>query len=157
MNSREKVPLDRVLNLLGTEQALLQSQRRRQAAVWRGEKLDYLPLLLAGGSIPERKNFPSYNLKEQFFTKEKMLYEQVWAVLSTVRAGGDALPSLRANLGTGFLASVFGLEEEVFEDKMPWLKKHLRKDEIKKPSTREFKPNFREGLDTKSKRVYEFF
>ena len=59
MNSREKVPLDRVLNLLGTEQALLQSQRRRQAAVWRGEKLDYLPLLLAGGSISERKFFPS--------------------------------------------------------------------------------------------------
>ena len=53
------MPLDRVLNLLGTEQALLQSQRRRQAAVWRGEKLDYLPLLLAGGSISERKFFPS--------------------------------------------------------------------------------------------------
>ncbi len=152
-----RVPLDKVLNLLGAEQAPLQSQRRRQAAVWRGEKLDYLPLLLAGGSTLERKNFPSYNLKEQFFDKEKMLYEQAWAALSTVRAGGDALPSVRANLGTGFLASVFGLEEEVFADKMPWLKEHLRKEEIKKLSVEGLNPISEKDLISRAKEYMGFF
>ncbi len=156
MNTSSRVPLDKVLNLLGAEQAPLQSQAR-QAAVWRGEKLDYLPLLLAGGSILERKNSPSYNLKEQFFDKEKMLYEQAWAALSTVRAGGDALPSVRANLGTGFLASVFGLEEEVFADKMPWLKEHLKKEEIKKLSVEGLNPISEKGLISRAKEYMGFF
>ncbi len=157
MCASSRVPLDKVLALLQAEQALLLQSQARQEAVWRGEEVDYLPLLLAGGSVPERKNLPSYNLKEQFFDQEKMLYEQAWAALSTVRAKSDALPSVRANLGTGFLASVFGLEQEVFADKMPWLKKHLRKDEIEKFSEESLSPISDKGLIPRAKEYMNFF
>ena len=157
MNSKEKIPLDKVLSLFNPYPEKIISCQRQQAAVWRGEEVDYLPLLLAGGSIPERGDFPSYNLKEQFFDKEKMLYEQALVALATVRAGGSALPSVRANLGTSFLASVFGLEQEVFEDKMPWLKKHLTKDEIKKLSIEDLTPISEKGLLPRAKEYMNFF
>ena len=69
-------------------------------------------------------------MRGQFFEKEKMLVEQLWSALTANRGESDSQISIRANLGTGFIPTVFGLEETVTEDKMPWLKEHLTKEEI---------------------------
>jgi hypothetical protein len=42
----------------------------------------------------------------------------------------DRVPSVRANMGTGVLVSCMGKNQLVFEDKMPWLKEHLTKEEV---------------------------
>ena len=152
--SDKMIPLDKVLNLFSPEPEAIITSQRRQTSVWRRDELDYLPLLLTGATLPQRENLPTYDLKEQFFDKEKMLYEQVWGVLSIV---GDTLPSVRANFGTGFLASVLGLEQEVFADKMPWLKKHLSKDEIKKLTPETLNPVWEMGLVPRAKEYMIFF
>lgn len=115
--------------LLVPDEKLINKGKERQEAIWNNKKSDYIPILISG-RLPERDQYPVYNLKEQFFDKEKMWAEQLWSVIAQVRGGSDAQLSLRANLGTGLVPTIFGLEQLVFEDKMPWLKEHLSKEEI---------------------------
>jgi uroporphyrinogen-III decarboxylase len=69
-------------------------------------------------------------MREDFHNPPVMLFNQLWAVLSYHESSSDAQPSVRPNLGTGFIPTLFGLRQEVFEDKMPWLKEHLTKEQI---------------------------
>jgi hypothetical protein len=128
---RTKVPIGDVKKLIlrETDEAILNAAKERQAAVWEGLEPDYLPLVVYG-TIPEQSKYPAYDMREMFFDPEKMLYGQMWSALQILRGKSDAVPSVRVNFGTGFLASVFGLEQEISTDKMPWLKKHLTKEEI---------------------------
>jgi uroporphyrinogen-III decarboxylase len=123
------VVLDKILELLELDDRAIVEGKERQDATWHNREVDYLPIIFAG-EVPEKKEYQCYNLKEQFFDKEKMLQEELWPVIAHSGSYSDAQLSLRANLGTGFVATVFGLEQEIFEDKMPWLKKHLSKEEI---------------------------
>ncbi len=49
------------------------------------------------------------------------------------------LPTLRANLGVGFVPSIFGVEQEIYADKMPWPQRHLSKEEISDLNPADFK------------------
>jgi len=166
----ERVPIEAVFDMIrkAAAPAPIRRGRERQQAVWAGAEPDYLPLI-AVGAVPERKDFPSYDLKEQFHDPEKMLYEQLWGVLATLRGKSDAAASVRVNFGRGFLASVFGLEQEVFTDKMPWLRRHLAKSEIScltpeslaplsekglLPECRRYIQHYRERLDASPVRIY---
>ena len=87
----------------------------------------------------ENNEFPSlYDMKEQFNDPEKMLYEHLRGMIATARTKSDKLPAIRANLGVGFVASVFGIEQRIFTDKMPWPDNHLSKNEIKKLDPEDF-------------------
>ena len=128
-----------------TDEKRLAAGQTRQAAVWQHQSVDFLPLLLTG-QVPERERFPRYNLQEQFFDPEKMLLEQLWVALAVLRGGGDAVPSVRVNFGTGFLASVFGLSQKIFPDKMPWLHERLTKRQLLELSPEKLEPVEEKGL-----------
>jgi len=154
----EKIPLSEVIGLIKEELDVkaLEDGKKRQAAVWEGKEPDYLPLIF-GAANPERDQYPKYDMKEQFFDPEKMLYEQLWGPLSVLRARSDAVPSIRVNFGTGFLCSVFGLNQQIFPDKMPWLQEHLSKDAILKLKPGDLEPIAEKGLMPEFKRYITLY
>lgn len=105
------------------------ASRARQQAVWRGEPVDRLPLLFSV-SVDGLEDVPRFNLEECYYDPAKMLYEHVIAMLGVAESSSDSLPSMRANFGTATLATVFGLEQRIFPDMMPWLDEHLPKETI---------------------------
>ncbi|HOK56026.1 MAG TPA: hypothetical protein PKV21_05855 [bacterium] len=108
----------------------IKENKRKQESVWNNKKTE-IPII-TGKIDNEVKNYPDFNMKESFYDPEKMLYMQLKGIVNIVSSYSDACPSVRFNFGTGFIPSIFGLESEIFEDKMPWLKKHLSKEEIKR-------------------------
>ena len=123
--------LSEILNLINPDPSVLKKGRERQAAVWKGIEPDHLPLLLSDSEVPELAVFSHYTLKEQFFDKEKMLAEQLKGLVGIAKANSDAQLSVRANLGVGVVATVFGLKP-VFpqEDQMPWFLENPPKEMI---------------------------
>ena len=61
-----------------------------------------------------------------------MLANQVKAACGVANANTDQVASIRVNTGTGTILSCVGLEQQIFHDKMPWLKQHLTREEIGK-------------------------
>jgi len=120
---------DIILEFLEPDQDIIDKGWERQKSIWEDEEPDYLPIVISG-KVPERQNFPRYNLKEQFYNKDKMFIENLWQLIAQSRGNSDAQLSMRVNFGTGFIPSIFGLEQIVFEDKMPWLGRHLSKEEV---------------------------
>lgn len=101
------------------------------ADVLRGQTVDRLPLIFykpKNASTPGR----TYNLKEQFYDKSKMLIGHLEEIEECVANAYDAPLCIRPNFGTVFIPSAFGLAYKVFEDKYPWIDSHLTKEEIKK-------------------------
>jgi len=102
-----------------------------QCAVWRGEVPDMPPLALSCGLTGEQSSWlPSYNTKQTHFDSEKMYADGLRGVLSAINGGYGAAPSMRANMGCGIVPSLFGRQQRLFDDKMPWMLEHVSKDEI---------------------------
>lgn len=103
--------------------------RERISAIYEGKKSDYVPIL-----VDTPAHFidytVDYSLKEQFFSKEKMLYAALKRMIEAARIDCDGQLCLRANLGTVLMPSLFGLNPVVMEDNQPWCKEHLSKEEI---------------------------
>jgi len=107
--------------------------KQRQTAVWRGEKPDKWPIIWGGWELtPEQETIPNPNYREAFYDSNLMLCSQIRNVCVAANSDSDVVPSIRANMGTGIILACLGLEQEVFTDKMPWVKKHLTKAEITK-------------------------
>jgi hypothetical protein len=104
--------------------------KKRQAAVWRHERPDKWPATIGGTLSSEQEKIPDPNYREAFYDSDLMLCGQMRGACSVANSDSDAVPSIRANMGTATILSCLGLEQEVFEDKMPWLARHLTKDEI---------------------------
>lgn len=134
---KSSVPLDRVIALVAqaVDSEVVERGRRRQAAVWRGEEPDYLPLLLghteegtaherhwklaehqlmAGTRVREFNDYPHYSLAEQSDSPEKMLYEYLWEILSWARSRSDAQLAVRPYF-IHSLPEAFGARVEVTE------------------------------------------
>ena len=102
-----------------------------QCAVWRGEAPEMPPLALSCGLNEEQQSWlPGYNTNETHFDSEKMYADGLRGVLSAVNGGYGAAPSMRANMGCGIVPSLFGRQQRLFDDKMPWMLDHVDKDEI---------------------------
>ncbi len=140
--------LTQVPELLAPYQARLAVARRRQAAVWRGERPDAWPLLLSGPLTPVQEQLPDGNLAEAFNDADRMLGSQLRGVFAVANGGADQVPSIRANLGTGICCACLGLEQDVFADKMPWLRQHLTKEQISRLTPDDLVPrgSFERGL-----------
>jgi len=153
------VPIKDMLALIAkeTDEAVLKTGKARQTAVCRGEEPDFVPIFFDIGTNPERADHPSFNLEEQFHDPEKMLYEQLWASLAFLRTRSDAVPSVRVSFGTAFLASVFGLNQMVFPDKMPWLQEHLAKENLLRLKPEDLEPIGEKGLMPECRRYIEIF
>ena len=152
------------MSLLEPDFEILEKGKQRQQAIGRNENTDYLPLLLSNTTIPEKKkycqpekDYCQYNSKEQFYDRRKMLFEQLWELLSAVRGRSDTQLSVSARMGAGFLPTVFGLKQEIFEDKDPWLQERLSKEEIGKLNLDDLENINRKGLMTKALDYIDYF
>ena len=104
-----------------------------QGKAWRGEKSAMPVLALACGLTEEQSSWlPWSNYKDIHFDSEKMLINGLRDVLSAVNGSYGAVPSMRANMGCGIIASLFGTQQRLFDDKMPWLLDHPSKADIQK-------------------------
>jgi uroporphyrinogen-III decarboxylase len=149
--------IEKVLNFLQPNFDTLKKGTERQKAVWENREGDYLPLLVGNMPIEERKEYPSYNRKERFYGKERMLMEQVWGLISTARAESDAQLCAPVDLGAGFIPSILGLEQMVFEDKAPWLKDSLSKREISRTEVEDIGDISEKGLVPRAMEYTEYF
>ncbi len=127
----------------------LELAKRRQAAVWRGETPDRWPILFSAPLTPAQRAIPAANIKEAFYDSDLMLCSQVRAACAAANAPGDAVPSIRANMGVGTLTACFGLEQEVFEHKMPWPTEHLSREQVAAltPEDIRIQGTFARGMD----------
>ncbi len=112
------------------DRARLDAARARQAAVFNHEKPDTLPIFLNAPLTDEQEGLPDPDFQEAFYDVEMMFCQQLRMAIETLNSGSDSVPSIRANTGTGTALSCLGLEQEIFPDKMPWLKRHMTKNEI---------------------------
>lgn len=103
----------------------------RIAKALAGEDVDYLPIIFWR---PQNVKVigKSFNMKEQFYSKEKMLYSYLEEIEECASCAFDAPLCIRPNFGTIFMPAIFNLKYEVFEDTFPWLTSHLTKEEILK-------------------------
>ncbi len=141
--------ISKILDYLDFDYKHIEESRIRQSLAWKKQKLEY-PIIFCGDKLNyKQENIPDYNLKETFYDKSKMLCSQARLACQAANGHSDSVPSIRANLGTGILLSCFGLEQEVYPDKMPWLKEHLSKEKISKLSPGDIKiqGSFERGLE----------
>ena len=121
-----------------------------QRKVWEVEKSEIHPLLLHCDLDNNYYNgLPDFNMKEIHYDLEKMFVSQVRDMMSAVHGGLQAVPSVRANMGCGIFPTLFGVEQELYEDKMPWIQKHLSKGQLAMMGPEELKisDEFKMGLD----------
>lgn len=103
-----------------------------QCKIWNGEKIERPALALSCWLTEEQQSWiPSYNTKEIHFDSEKMFAYGLRDALNAVNGNYGAVPSMRANMGCGIIPSLFGHQQRLFEDKMPWLADHVKKENIK--------------------------
>jgi hypothetical protein len=120
----------RLTGLYTADPVRVDAARRRQAAVWRGEKPDQWPAIAQTQVLTESQQaIPNPDFKQAFESVEMMLCSQVRQACGVANTLSDAVPSVRGNYGTGTTLSCLGLDQEVFADKMPWLKRHLTREQ----------------------------
>jgi len=113
-----------------------------QARVLTGEKTDVQPLLLS--TAANLSQYPAFNPKQTHYDPEKMLCQELRGAVCAAEAGRESVPSVRANMGCGIVLSLMGLKQELYDDKMPWLQKHLSREEAMEmqPSDLKITPEF---------------
>lgn len=103
--------------------------KERISAIYQGKESDYVPILVDGPA--HFINYTvDYSMKEQFFSKEKMLYATLKRMIEAAKIDCDGQLCLRVNLGIALMTSLFGLHPTVIEHNQPWCKEHLSKEEI---------------------------
>jgi len=111
-----------------TVEPQMKARADKQLALWAGTP--GLCCEFHGVDTPWAARLPDYDLAEIHWDSEKMLVSQLKSALSVALSDSDGVPSVRANMGCGLVGGLFGLEQRVFPDKMPWLLEHLSKEQI---------------------------
>ena len=107
------------------------------------------PLLLSSELPAEFAGLARFTYKEIHYDSEKMLYNGLLDALTAQSGGRECVPSVRANMGCGIVPALFGLVQDLFDDKMPWLQHHLSPDQIREMTADDLTvtPEFRQALD----------
>lgn len=137
-----------LLPMLRERAPKFEANAQKQLRQWNGEK-GVCSLILHVGS-EEAARLPSYNNYEIHYDPEKMFVNELKGALSAAMADGDAVPSVRANVGCAALCTLYGgLSSTFYTDKMPWLLKHLTHEEIEEIVVEniEESPEFKAGLE----------
>ena len=130
IDERAETLLEDLIPHLKPDQSWLAEHAGFWDALWHNRPPETLMIVLAGKPLPGH-DIAIFNLAEQWHHPKAMLYEHLRGMVATARrSDGLAVPRLRANLGTGFIPSVFGIEQLIFTDKMPWPQGHLSKEAI---------------------------
>jgi uroporphyrinogen-III decarboxylase len=147
-------PIKDPLKFFCVDEEKLNRGQERMSAVWKNEPPDYLPIVFSV-SLTEREHFPKISFTEEWESPEHMAAKQLWGCACSARSGSDGQPTIRPNLGTGFLASVFGLDQQIFPDKMPWLQEHLSREDVERFELPHDIASA--GLLPKAKRIFDFY
>jgi len=124
--------IKKAIDYIKANESYIEKAISMQNSVWRGEEIDMPPLALSCWLTEEQNSWlPYYNTKETHFDSEKMFMDGLRGVLNSVNGNYGAAPSMRANMGCGIIPSLFGTQQRLFDDKMPWLVDHVKKDSIK--------------------------
>ena len=124
--------LDRVIALLQPDARRVATAKARQAAVWRNQPADYLPLCFSA-PVPERQQFAlEFDMVAEFEQADVMLYKGLWDMIGVERSCSDSVASIRPNFGTGLVPTMFGLKQTVLPHVLPWMKNHLSKEQIER-------------------------
>lgn len=140
---------EELLPMLRERASKHEASAQKQLRQWRGEQ-GVISLLVQISDPVGIDRLPNYNNEEIHYDAEKMFVSQLKSALGTAFADGDAVPSVRANVGCGALCTLLGgLKQTFFPDKMPWLLKHLSADELMGMTEEsiEESPEFRMGLE----------
>ncbi len=138
-----------LVDLYQVDEQRLELARRRQSAVWNGEKPDAWPIVVGDQLTNRQEAIPAPKLGEAFHDPRLMLCHQLRPACQMANSGSDGVPSIRANTGTATLLACLGLEQEILEDQMPRLEHHLSLKEAAElnPDDIEFKGAFTRALD----------
>jgi len=123
--------IKKLLKIIDQKKRIDSQGKERIANVLENKEVDYLPLIFwkpQNVSVPGK----TFNMEEQFFDKEKMLYGHLEEIADCAQNAFDAPICIRPNFGTIFIPAMFGLEYKVPKDTFAWLISHLNKNEIKK-------------------------
>jgi hypothetical protein len=123
MNARLTELLDHLAQTLTPEREAEIEDLHRRALSW--EPVARLPLILSYPAPEDR--FAPYPHAEALADPEKMLFNELVSAWGTSichrEEVGDDLPcTIRANFGTGLIASLFGARIEQVEDNPPWVR-----------------------------------
>ena len=123
--------IKRAIDYIKSNDSYIKKAADSQCAVWRGEKTDLPVLALSCQHTEEQQAWlPGHSIKEIHFDSEKMFVNGLRDVLSVINGNYGAVPSMRANMGCGIIPSLFGKQQRLFDDKMPWLVDHVKKEDI---------------------------
>ncbi len=151
MSSTDKaMKWDRAVAPFREQAEQVERSRRRQVALWTREVPDAWPICCSGALTAEQDALlPAADFKEAFNNPERMLASQLRGALAMLNGHSDAVPSIRVNFGTGVALACVGLEQAVYEDKMPWLHDHLSKEQISNMTPDDIVPrgSFESGLE----------
>jgi len=91
------------------------------------EPVDHVPTTI--NYALDSDEWPQYNHTEIFHSQEKMLLSELASVYSSAKLEDDRMPSIRANYGTGIIASMFGCPTVTFDTALP-ISTNLTREQI---------------------------
>ena len=138
-----------LLPMLRERAGRFEQNAQKQLRQWKGEK-GVASLLLSVGGLKEQQMLPNYDNYEIHYDLEKMFVSQLKPALGIALANGDAVPSVRANVGCGAVCTLLGgLKQNFYTDKMPWLQERLTTEQVMEMTEEsiEESPEFKMGLE----------
>jgi len=124
------IKIEKLIKIIERKKRIDPQGEKRIARVLENKEVDFLPLIFwrpQNISVPGK----TYDMEEQFYDKEKMLYGHLEEIADCAHNAFDAPLCLRPNFGTVFVPSMFGLKYKVPKDTFAWITSHLSKDEIR--------------------------
>ena len=123
--------IKKLLKIVEKKKGIDSQGKGKIADVLENKEVDCLPLIFWK---PQNISVPgsTYDMEEQFFDKEKMLYGHLEEIAGCAQNAFDAPMCIRPNFGTIFIPTMFGLKYKVPKDTFAWLISCLSKEEIRK-------------------------
>lgn len=95
----------------------IEATKNLQKKAFTFQPVDHIPTVI-NYSLAEDE-WPTFNFEEIFHDQEKMLLNELRQVYLGAKLKDDRLYGIRANYGTGIIASMFGCPTHTFEDSLP--------------------------------------
>lgn len=126
-----KNKINKMIEKIDKKKRINPQGKNKIADVLENKEVDFLPLIFWK---PQHVSVPgeTFDMEEQFFNKEKMLYGHLEEIERCAENAFDAPICIRPNFGTIFIPAMFGLTYNVPKDTFAWLTSRLNKEEIKK-------------------------
>lgn len=159
MNDSLRKLLDHLAEVLSPKRLEETECLHRRALNW--EAVDRLPVIIALPD-PEELSIQPYPFGEMFNSPEKMLFNELVYAFNTSIASRDVLDddlphTVRANLGTVVMASMFGACVEQLRDNPPWVR-HDEKQNITLKQVLDCDPlDFTQGWCPRVTEMYSFY